>query len=103
MWNYPNRSLAGMSHTRFRRLGHASGQTFLVSGQHEEQKAQAVEPPAHLGIVKASRTLERQAAALRPAGDRASQVQSTRGRGGPGQDEAVRHRDRLLELRREFL
>src|SRR5258708_3632590 len=92
-----------MSHPGFRGLGHASAETLLVAGQHEEQEAETVEPTADLRVVEAASELQRQAAALRPAGDRAGQVKRPRSRGGAGQDETVRHRNCFLELCGELL
>src|SRR5437879_8038489 len=98
MWNYPIRSLARMSNTGFRGLRHAAAETLLVAGQHEKQEAEAVEPTADLRVVEAACPLQGQAAALRPAGDRAGQIQRPRCRCGAGQDETVRHRHCFLAL-----
>src|SRR5260221_1117997 len=92
-----------MSHTRFRRLGLAAAETLFVPGQHKEQEAQAVEPATDLRVVEAASELKCQTAALRPTGDRSSQVERAGSRGGARQDETVRHRNRLLQLGSEFL
>src|SRR5450756_2926895 len=80
------------------RSGSAPGERFLVPAEHEKQEAQPVEPSAYLLVAQSVRPLERDAAALGPAGYSAREIKGSRSGRRAGKDEAVGHGHRLFEL-----